>query len=84
MDCRDIYLSNNIEAIRKAEINSDISEMKRYNFELDFVEQYEDVDGILHVKTFFSHDEIDQSDLWEVFVPEEGSKSLELLLSDDI
>ena len=83
MDFRDVNLFQDMDAVKKAEANNDVPDINRYNIELDFVEQYEDANGILHIKTFFSHDDVTESDLWEVFVPKDGSHSLELLLNND-
>ena len=84
MEFRDTYLQKSVEAIHNTEANNDVSDISRYNLELDFVEQYKDADGVLHIKTFFNHDNMDESDIWEVFDTKDGSNSLELLLNDTI
>lgn len=84
MKFRDIYLPNDIDNIKKTEAGNDVLELGRFDLELDFVERYEDADGILHIKTSFNHDELDESELWEVYVPKDGSNALELLLEDNI
>jgi len=84
MDFRNSYLQRELEAIHETEANKDVSDIGRFNLELDFVEPYNDADGVLHFKTFFNHDDIDESDLWEVFNANDGSRPLELLLPDNI
>ena len=83
MKFRDIHLLNDIDNVKTAEISKDVLEHGGFDFELDFVEQYEDLDGILHIKTSFNHDDLDQSELWEIFVSKDGSKPLELLLQEN-
>lgn len=83
MDFRDVYLPQDMDAVKKTEANNDVPGIDRYNIELDFVEQFEDANGILHIRTFFDHDDIAESDLWEVFAPKNGSHSLELLLNNE-
>lgn len=84
MKFRDIYLPNDIDNVKKTEASNDVLELGRFDLELDFVERYEDADGILHIKTSFNHNELDESELWEVYVPKDGSNALELLLEDNI
>ena len=83
MKFRDIYLPNDIDNVKTTEASKDVLEFGRFNFELDFVEQYEDADGILHIKTSFNHNDLGESELWEVFVPKDGSNPLELLLQEN-
>ena len=83
MKFRDTYLPNDIDNVKTTEASKDVLELDRFNFELDFVEQYEDADGILHIKTSFSHNDLGENELWEVFVPKDGSKPLELLLQEN-
>ena len=83
MKFRDIHLLNDIDNVKTAEISKDVLEHGGFDFELVFVVQYEDLDGILHIKTSFNHDDLDKSELWEIFVSKDGSKSLELLLQEN-
>ena len=82
MKFRETYLPKDTDGIKNTESGNDALESDMFNFELDFVEQYEDTDGILHIKTFFNHDDVDESNIWEVFVPKDGSNPLELLLQN--
>jgi len=82
MKFRETYLPKDTDGIKNKESGNDALESDMFNFELDFVEQYEDTDGILHIKTFFNHDDVDESNIWEVFVPKDGSNPLELLLQN--
>lgn len=84
MKFRDTYLPNDIDNVKNTEASNDVLELGRFDLELDFVEQYEDSDGILHIKTSFTHDELDESELWEVYVSKDGSSALELLLQENI
>lgn len=81
MDFENVNLFHDIDAVKNIETNNDVSDIFRYNMELDFIEQYQDADGIQHIKTLFNHDDIAEGDLWEVFVPKDGSRLLELLLN---
>ncbi len=81
---RNSYLPDNLESIKNTEASNDVSNFDRFELEPDFVEHYEDLDGVQHVKTVFSHDDMDEQDLWEVFDAKDGSASLELLLHDDV
>lgn len=83
MNFKEIGLSNHIDSVETTEKNDTISDTELYNFELDFIEKYEDDKGILHIKTIFNHEDIPECDLWEVFLPEDGSHPLELLLKPD-
>lgn len=60
--------------------NQEVFIKEHFHVELDSVEQYEDVNGILHVKTKISHEELDEADVWEVFDVSDGASPLELLL----
>ena len=81
MRFRDIYLPTDVDNVENKETNNDVLDLGSFS-ELDFAEQYLDTDGILHIKTFFPHSDLDESELWEVFVPEKGSCPLELLLPE--
>lgn len=83
MEFRDTYLPDDMDKVNITEASKDVLEHGRFHFELDFVEQYEDTDGILHIKTSFNHNDLDKSELWEVFVPKDGSHPLELLLQEN-
>lgn len=80
MKLRDTYLPNDFESSENLKVNKDTSDVGEFNLELDFVEQYRDIDGILHIKTCFDHSNMDPDDLWEVFETKDGSNPLELLL----
>lgn len=82
MKFRDTYLPNDIDNVKNIEANKDVLELGRFGLEFDFVERYEDADDILHIKTSFSHDDLDESELWEVFISKDGSNPLELLLQE--
>lgn len=82
MKFRETYLPKDTDGVKNTESGNDALESDMFNFELDFVEQYEDTDGILHIKTFFNHDDVEESNIWEVFVPKDGSNPLELLLQN--
>lgn len=84
MDIGNSYFAKNIDALQKTEANNDVSDIKKFNIELDFVEQYRDVNGVQHIKTFFCHEDLNDNDLWEVFDIKNGSNSLEILLQDNI
>lgn len=83
MKFRDTYLPNDIDNVKKIEASNDVLEFGRFDLELDFVERYEDANGILHIKTSFMHDELDESELWEIYAPQDGSNALEFLLQDN-
>lgn len=80
MEFRETYLPKDTDGVKNTKAGNGALETDMFNFELDFVEQYEDADGILHIKTFFNHDDVKEDDIWEVFVPKGGSNPLELLL----
>ena len=82
MAFRDIYLPDGLESSENLKVNKDASDVGEFNLELDFVEQYRDADGILHVKTCFDHSDMDPDLLWEVFETKDGSNPLELLLEN--
>lgn len=82
MKFRDTYLPNDMEHVKTTEASNDVLELDRFNLEFDFIEQYKDMDGILHVKTLFNHSDLDESELWEVFAPKDGGQALELLLHE--
>lgn len=84
MKFRDTYLPNDIDNVKKTEASNDVLELDRFDLKFDFVERYEDADGILHIKTAFNHDELDESELWEVYAPKDGTNALELLLQENI
>ncbi len=84
MESRNTYLQKNIDALQKPEANNEIPDIGKFNLELDFVEQYMDADDVRHIKTFFNHEDMEESDLWEVFYIKNGSNSLELLLQNNI
>ena len=84
MEFGNTYLQKNMDALQKIEVNNDVSDIGKFNLELDFVEQYMDADGIWHIKTLFSHEDMEANDLWEVFDIKNGSNSLELLLQNNI
>ncbi|MCI6996187.1 MAG: hypothetical protein MR936_05165 [Eubacterium sp.] len=84
MDFRNTYLQTDIENMKNAEANRDVSDSRSFNIEFDFIERYADDDGVWHIKTVFNHDDIGEYDLWEVFDTKDGSNSLELLLQEDI
>lgn len=80
MKFRDTYLPNDLESSENLRINKNTSDIGGFRLELDFVEQYWDDDGILHIKTCFDHSAMDPDDLWEVFETNDCSNPLELLL----
>mgnify|MGYP001864684407 CR=1 FL=1 len=82
MHFRDTCLPHDIDDVKIKEASNEVLNLGRFR-ELDFVEPYLDADGILHIKTFFTHSDLDESELWEVFVPQEGSHPLELLLPEN-
>lgn len=83
MKFRDTYLPNDIDNIKATEASKDVLELGRFNLEFDFIEQYKDADGIPHIKTTFNHNDLDESELWEVFVSKDDSNALELLLQEN-
>ncbi len=83
MEFSETYFPKDTDGVKNIEVSNDVLEIDMFNFELDFVEQYEDTDGILHIKTFFNHDDVDEGDIWEVFVSKDGSNPLELLLQNN-
>lgn len=83
MKFRDINLPNDIDNVKTTEANKDVSELGIFNLEFDFIEQYQDMDGILHIKTSFNHNDLDESELWQVIVSKESSNPLELLLQEN-
>ena len=82
MKFRNTYLPNDFESLENLKVNKDTSDVGEFNLELDFVEQYWDDDGIMHLKTCFDHSNMDPNDLWEVFETKDGSNPLELLLQN--
>lgn len=60
--------------------NKEVYIKEHFYMKLDSVEQYEDANGILHVKTKISHEELDEENVWEVFDASDGASPLELLL----
>lgn len=83
MKFRDTNLPDDMDHVQTPEARKEALELGGLHFELDFVEQYEDADGILHIKTSFNHNDLGESELWEVFVPKDGSNPLELLLQEN-
>lgn len=80
MKFRDTYLLMDTEKFHNTEANTDCLEINRNHFEVDFVERYLDAEGIVHFKTMFNHNDLAESDLWEVFTSKDGANPLELLL----
>ena len=78
MEFRNTYFQKNVESLQNKDISSEEPAVERFDLEFDFVEQYRDIDGVLHIKTSFNHDDLDECDLWEVFDSAEGSFSLEI------
>lgn len=83
MEFRDAFLPKDPESLENLHIKGNSFETEGFNLELDFIEQYRDADGILHVKTCFDHSDLDPGDLWEVFDAKDGATPLELLLNND-
>lgn len=82
MNFNDITIPEDLDSVNITDKNDIVSDSELYNFELDFVETYEDTVGILHIKTSYAHEDIDETELWEFFSPKDGSQSLELLLNN--
>ena len=74
------YLESNISRIKEVDSICDTGEAHFFDVEADFVEQYKDSEGIIHLKTFFEHDKLPESELWEVYGTADGSSPLEMLL----
>ena len=60
--------------------NKEVYIKEHFYVKLDSVEQYEDVNGILHVRTKIPYEELDEENAWEVFEDSDGASPLELLL----
>ena len=76
-----MYLENNISRIREVNSLCDVTEVKFFDIEADFIKQYKDSDGIVHLKTCFEHNELPESELWEMYDSTDGSSPLEMLLN---
>ena len=73
------FFSKELEGTSETVSEKELSEGIGAVFELDFVEEYEDADGILHIKTAFAHDDLPESDVWEVIEHKDSSELLDLL-----
>lgn len=82
MNFRNTYLPNGIELSKNIEANNEVSDIENFAFELDFIEKYQDLDDIIHIKTIFNHNDIDENELWEIFSSKDVSSPLELLLNE--
>ena len=51
MKFNDITITEDLDSVNITDKNDILSDSELYNFELDFVETYEDTVGILHIKT---------------------------------
>lgn len=70
-----------IEHLEKIDSNNDISGENLYKLEFDCIRQFNDADGICHIKTVFDHNDMNEDVLWEIFDSSDGSSPLELLLN---
>lgn len=75
------YFQMNIEQIKELNSINEVPDVNSFETEFGSIEQYKDIDGILHIKTVFNHDDIDENDLWEVYNASDGTCPLELLLN---
>ena len=75
-----IFFPNEFELPENLNPHQEFFEADEPEMELDFIESYRDLEGILHVRTCFDHSDMEHELLWEIFEAKDSLCPLELLL----